>query len=279
MTIIVRCDECGNRYRIRDERAGKSVKCQDCGHIITIPAADDEQPRSADGTTMYRHEFRNREFEPALGDEENIELISEHIECHVGPVEMVFHELVSDLVHIDLHWVAATEDRPYHTLVTSGMSDRAMVTPDEAAGFQYAELAMCLPPEWPLSQEAFEDERNYWPLRLMKQLARLPHEFETWLSVGHTVPNGDPAAPYSQDTELCCALLLPTIQLGEDFHQLTADGRDIYFYNVFPLYVEEMQFKLNRGLDALFDRMDKGGLSDILDLRRRNVCRKRFWLF
>ena len=39
------------------------------------------------------------------------------------------------------------------------------------------------------------------------QLARLPHEFQTLLWQGHTVPNGDPALPYARNTKLCGALV------------------------------------------------------------------------
>jgi hypothetical protein len=57
-----------------------------------------------------------------------------------------------------------------------------------------AELVMALPAEWPLEQSELEDESNYWPLGLLKMLARLPHEFETFVWFGHTIPNGDPPA-------------------------------------------------------------------------------------
>lgn len=214
-----------------------------------------------------------------IGDEQKVAQISQHIERHVGPIEAVIHELTPDLLNIDLHWVAASDDRPYHTLVTSGMSHRAMMTPDEASGFQLAELVMCLPPDWPLGQETLSEGQSSWPLQLLRQLARLPHEHQTWLSVGHKVPNGDPAEPYAPETQLCGTLLLPTAQLGEAFHRLKTDQQDIYFYNVFLLYAEELELLNRKGLDALLNRIDGRGLSDVLDLQRPNIGRKRFGLF
>ncbi len=48
----------------------------------------------------------------------------------------------------------------------------------------YAELMIDLPPEW-LVQD--DDENNYWPIRWLKILARLPIDSDTWLGYGHTI--------------------------------------------------------------------------------------------
>lgn len=280
MTIIVKCFECDKRYRCPDERAGKRFKCKNCETILTIPEPD-QPPRSDDGTAILRHEARARDFEIAGGDENNIEAISNHIERHIGPVEMVFHELISDLVHIDVHWVKPTEERPFHTLVTSGMSDMPMTVPDELAQLQFAELLVTLPEDWKIDQASFEDEQWYWPVRLLKTLARLPHEYETWLGIGHTVPNDDPPEPYADSTALCGALIVPPITLDEEFHELESPDKGIInFYSVMPLYEEEMNFKLSKGLDKLLTRLEKHSILDIIEIDRTNTCRKkRFGLF
>ena len=281
MTIIVKCFECDKRYRCPDKRAGKRFKCRECETILTVPEPD-EPPRTDDGTAILRHEARNRDFEIAAGDEQNIEAISDHIEQHIGPVEMVFHEIMSDIVHIDVHWVEPSIDRPFHTLVTSGMSDLPMTVPDELHDNQYAELMITLPDDWKIDQTSFEDERWYWPIRLLKQLARLPHEYETWLGIGHTVPNGDPADPYHSSTNLCGALIAPSITVADDgFHQLESlDKGIIRFFSVVPLHREEMNFKLSKGLDQLLLKLEQHQVTDVIDIDRINTCRKkRFGLF
>lgn len=280
MTIIVKCFECEKRYRCPDERAGKRFKCRECETILTIPEPD-EPPRSDDGTAILRHEARDRDFEMVTGDEQNIEAISDHIERYIGPVESVFHEIISDLVHIDVHWVKPTNDRPFHTLVTSGMSDLPMTVPDELAELQFAELLVTVPADWKIDETSFEDERWYWPVRLLKGLARLPHEYETWLGVGHTVPNDDPPEPYDDSTQLCGALITPPITLDEEFHELECLGKGIInFYSVMPLYSEEMDFKLSKGLDKLIPKLEKHKITEVIDINRVNTCRKkRFGLF
>ena len=165
--------------------------------------------------------------------------------------------------------VAPTAERPYHTLITSGMSDLPMTTPAGADLPRYAELIISLPPEWRLTQEAFNDERNYWPIRLLKTLARLPHEHETWLGFGHTIPhNGDPAEPYAKNTELCSRLLSQPQLIPEPALGITVDDeKTIWFYSVVPLYRDEMEFKLKKGSDALFKLLEVHEVNEVLNIR------------
>jgi predicted Zn finger-like uncharacterized protein len=276
MTLSIRCESCGAGYKVPEERLGKRVKCKHCGEIFLIQrGAVPEEPSeySEAGTPIYRHTARQKEFTPVAGDANSIEAISNHIEAHLGPVAGVFHEIVSDLVHIDVHLVGPTPERPFHTLVTSGMSDLPMTVPEGAEDFRFAELLICLPEEWPLTQEAFEDEQHYWPVRLLKTLARLPHEYDTWLGWGHTVPNGDPARPFAPGTDLCCGLLLQPLLIPDDFVELTMpDGRVVHFLALVPLYREEMEFKLKHGTEALLERFEAAEVCELLDVHRPNVC-------
>jgi len=144
--------------------------------------------RSTSGSPIYRYGPRTKPFEVAI-DNPDMERIQQHIEKHIGEVAMVYHELISDLVHIDIFWIKPTPNRNFHTLITGGMSARPMKAPPQAKEFQYAELLVCLPPEWSLDEEAFKDERYYWPIRQLKMLARFPHEYDTWLWYGQYTEN------------------------------------------------------------------------------------------
>ena len=232
-----------------------------------------EQPeRSDSGAPIWRHQPRNKPFEPAAGDADAIDRIDAHIRQHVGPVALVFHEVVSDLVHIDVHMVEPTAERPYRTLVTSGMSDRPMAAPEGQEAYRFAELVLCLPPDWPVTQEAFADENNYWPVRWLKLLARLPHQYDTWLFWGHTVPHGDPPTPFADNTDLCCALLLWPALFDEGFRALeVSPEKTIHFLSLVPLYREETDLKLRAGVETLLERFG-GKVTELLDVRRRNFC-------
>jgi hypothetical protein len=232
----------------------------------------DQPERTGAGDPIYRHQSREREIEPTAGDAQNIECISEHVKRHVGPVDWVFHEILSDIVHVDVHVVAPTPERNFRTLVTSGMSERPMHTPRQARHLAYAEVMLCLPPDWPLTQADFADESNYWPVRWLKMLARLPHQYETWLAVGHTVPNGDPARPFAPNTRLCCALLMEPVLFGLEFRELELEERTIHFLSFVPIYKEEMDLKLREGYGPLRDRLAEAGVTELLDVKRRNTC-------
>jgi hypothetical protein len=203
---------------------------------------------------FLRHTKESRRRQ-SHGDTELIDAIDAHVQRHLGPVAEVVHQIDSPWVHVDVHCVEPTEERPWHTFVTSGMSERAMATKNP--GLQYAELVLSLPPTWPLREE-------HWPLSLLQDLAELPHRFETLLGTGHTIPNGDPPQPYAPDTSLCCALIGPALLVPDEFEHLTAAGRDISFLGVIVLTAAEMQLKLDQGLDALFDKLDEAEVSELL---------------
>lgn len=244
--------------------------------------SDDKQKEfSESGSPIYRHDSKEVEFEGVTTiDEEAKEKLEEHIETHVGVINMAFHEIISTHVHIDVYHVAPTEERPFHVLITHGMSDRPMSTPEECEQWRYAELMCFLPNEIELTEEGIKDHHNFWAIENLKYLARFPHVYDTWLGHGHTLQNGDPIEPYTNETELCASLLLPTIMLPKEFSTLNVrDDKTIYIYNVFPIYLEEVNYKMKHGVDALLDKFDQYGLSDVYDIHRVNTCKKKWFPF
>jgi hypothetical protein len=238
---------------------------------------------SAGGSRIYRHEAATDGVpEIAHGDGELIDAVSEHVERHIGTVDDVFHELISPTVHLDVLRVSPRDERPWHTLVTCGMSVRPMSAPEPDLAF--AELTLALPPDWPVAQEAWEDERHYWPIRLLKFLGRLPHEYDTWLGEGHTIPNDDPPQPYAPGTALCGAVVAPALLVPEGFRVLQRPAGSVRFLGVVALHGAEMDFKLAKGADALYDRLDAADVSELVDpgrpstvepRRRRGLFRRR----
>lgn len=228
------------------------------------------EERSKSGGRVLRHETP-AEQRLAAGDAGLVSAVSDHVEKHFGPIGHVLHELVSPYAHIDLHVVEPRPERPIYTVVTSGMAERPML------GGVYAELMLALPPTWPKHGDPeFEAEEAYWPFRLLKTLARLPHEYETRLWEGDTVPNFDPPEPYAPNTKLCGALIGPMVlpdQEGAEVFEY--DGREIRLFAVWPLHKDEMQVKLDDGLDRLLDLMDEARLLEIVDPDRPSVVPRR----
>jgi hypothetical protein len=246
--------------------------------------ADDDEI-SPGGSAILRHRQSPRGWSPpqSLGGEDEIEA---HFARYFGQAESVFHEIVSDLVHIDVHVVRPTEGRPWWTLFTTGMSAMPMTVPEGAEPFAYGELVLLLPPEWRVdligvTPPAADLERWYWPIRWLKTLARLPHEHQTWLGMGHTVPNGDPPQPFADNTKMCCWMLVPPVMVPEEARAATlSDGRVVNVYCLHGLYVEEVSLKLNQGAGALLDAFDAAGVTDVLRPDRPPAVRKKlFGLF
>ncbi|MCD8279004.1 suppressor of fused domain protein, partial [Enterocloster citroniae] len=152
---------------------------------------------SKGGSPIYHYdEKKDKEWRPpqAYGE------YGEEITRHFGALfpdreEFVFHEILSDLVHIDVNIMRPREDKPYYVMYTTGMSDLPMTLPEEIAhreDLKYGELFMFLPKEWNPGETGQLDsdipDSQYWPIRLIKYLARFPHEYGTWLDWGHTIP-------------------------------------------------------------------------------------------
>ncbi len=231
-----------------------------------------EREGSGSGAEFLSHQAEERDWQAPEHEARNLEDIERHLERFVGPVETVLHELVPDRVHLDLLMVPPAKDRPYHVIVTSGMSDLAMNVPEDMAEFARAELMIELPGDWPISQEAFQDENNYWPLRWLKQVGRLPHDFGTWVGWGHSIPNGDPAETIA-DTRFTGVCLAPPYWLDAEFFQLkSSSGDTVCFYDLVPVYAEEMQLKLDEGFGALEERFERDDIGFVLDVDRRNVA-------
>lgn len=229
-----------------------------------------EPEHAPDGTPIYRYNEPVPESGLAHGDEALIEAISEHIERHIGPVHMVGHEILSEYVHIDVHHVLPTEERPFHVLVTSGMSERPMRTPPEI-GPRRLELIVCLPPDWPMS-----DERGAWPQGWMRRLARFPHQFGTWLGAGHTIPNGDPAEPLGPGTRLSGWMLMVPLLLPDAVQALALPSGDrVGFLALIPLHAEEMDLKLRHGMESLLERLAAAGVTELIDPDRPSVVEPR----
>ena len=194
--------------------------------------------------------------EPELYTEEEMSVVEQHIKNTFGEFENVFHELVSPDIHVDICVVPPSEERDYYTLVTMGMGAHRMNVPEELAEYKLerAELAIALPPDWKLDEGSMKDERWYWPFRLLKVLARLPISSDTWLGFGHTMGK---QSPFAENTALCGALLVGPQDIvwnGGEVCTLPG-GEEVNFYQVIPLYQEELEYKLEHDADTLIEQM------------------------
>ncbi|MFR1195840.1 MAG: suppressor of fused domain protein, partial [Oscillospiraceae bacterium] len=226
---------------------------------------DDSCDHSDNDDTQDEEEFSN----PEVYTEEEMEAVEAHIQQYFGKFENVFHELSSPDIHVDICVVPPSGDRDYYTLVTMGMGAHRMNVPEELAEYKLerAELAIALPGNWKLKREDLKNERWYWPIRLLKALARLPIASDTWLGFGHTM---DKEEDFAKDTKLCAAILTGP-QDTEDGSEvcILPSGEEVNFYQVIPLYRDELEYKLAHDADALLDKMN--GISFVVEPDRQDA--------
>lgn len=244
---------------------------------------DDE--RTEGGDRIYRYgETPERSFELPEMDSEALEKIEKHYEHHFGKSPGVYHEILSELLHIDVHVFPPTPERACYVLATTGMSDRPMPgTPPENVELAHAELLIYLPPDWPLFKNTWEftrDDAGYWPVAALKFLARMPHEYGSFLSWGHTIPNGPDAAPIGESTKMGCWCLLSPAFVPEEAASLEIrPGKNVHFFQIVPLYREEMGIKLKHRMEGLLGLLEKAKISHeqffILNPSRPNAAAPR----
>ena len=179
-----------------------------------------------------------------------------YIEETFGDFDVVYQDMEGTDINVDIIVVPPDEQENYYKLITMGAGAYEMDIPEEIQHYELsrAEYIIYLPPQWELD---YESEEAYWPIRMLKDVARLPINGQTWLADGHTVYHSDDKEPFANNTNLNSVVLLR--RCDYDFtplHFRFSNGEKINFYQLFPLYQEELDYKWDNGLEAMMDLFD-----------------------
>ncbi len=217
---------------------------------------EDQQPEdveySAGGSRIHRYsggEFDNPEIRVPPEEHHDFQQKRERVFDSVfGDSENVFHEVLPLFPHIDVYVHAPTEQRDFYTLVTGGMSNDRMTLPQGVpTDFARAELVFyCNEPKPEYAE-------------LLRKLAHFPHDNRTWLSYGHTMPNGQPPEPIFENPQLDTLILLGSIVAPDSTfeEQLSLNGDPVNLLWLLPISTPECQYKLDHGADAFYEILDK----------------------
>lgn len=217
-----------------------------------------------------QYTYREAKYDGTQCDLANLNCIQNHIAEHIAPVDWVWGEIASSLVHIDVLVIEPSSDRPFFTLVTSGMSQKPMKTPlPEVSQCKYSELVLCLPPNWSFGEAEIREDRNFWPISMMKMIAHFPHLHDTWVWSTQTIHNQQ---PYDESVPFSGAMLIQASPFGEDFHLMKTERVEpTVFHSLIPLHQSELNYYIQHGAQPLLDKLVQQKLSLIIDTNRPSV--------
>lgn len=176
-----------------------------------------------------------------------------HYESHIGPIDQpVMHTKEARVPQIDVYQFPPTEERPYWTLITGGMGDaRQPVLQDDQEGMHSRAEIM-----------VYVHEPQQWMFDVLKNLAELPFQSETFLHWHHTVPNGQPMT--AGPSQLTSFFFLPPYFESEEFDTMKIDGDGVNILWLVPITEAEREFAVANGSQALEDLMVEQELDPVI---------------
>jgi hypothetical protein len=213
--------------------------------------------------------------------DEHIDCLTNHLAKYFKGDEItVFHEIVSLDFHLDVYFIKPV-NRDYNILLTSGMSLLEMIVGSEIknrSDYLFAELMVLISKELDFSQVYTGNEKNSWVISMLKQTARFPHHNDTFLAIGQTIQATENMEPYSNETNYVGCAILPSVTLESEFTEFNCGDNKINIYSLFPMYKNELDYKIQNGYAGFVDLLTKGRPKEIIDNKRKNlISNKGFW--
>lgn len=200
------------------------------------------------------------------------EALLDHVTEHIGTVEGII-DVPTPLGAVGVMHVAPTESKPWHALITSGLSSAPMTLPEDVDDVpRLAELMVALPPDWPVDGAGLSRPATAWPIRVLASIATFPAQSGSWLGPGHTLPNGDPPQPFVNGLDFCGVLIAPALTVPPEARHFNGPFGAVGLYGLVPVFAREMEFKLEQGAPALLHRFDEKGVNELLEVRRPAVA-------
>lgn len=224
--------------------------------------------KTPDGSNIIRHDTVERQFgltgKSTAGFTQAREAAYERL---FGEALSVSHELLPQVPHIDVYTFKRTfkrsqGDQIVYALVTGGMSDLEMNLPRAAA--------KDVPRRVELIFYCAEPREEY--IDTLRWVAHFPHDSKSWLGHGHTMPNGNPPAPFWGSTELDTLLFMPSIVTKDQTlpSELKLSGEPVHFLWLVPLTTAECNLKLEKGFEAILDLFQQHRHPHVFDPHRKS---------
>lgn len=172
-----------------------------------------------------------------------------------------------------------SSDRDFHLLYTDGIREHKMTIPEDYSGPKRCELYFCLPYYWKWDEEHMKNPNFNFPLTWIKRIMDVPIERDTFIGVGHTFPAGTPPQPLCELTAQKAFVLAEPKKAKQVFEVVEDEQGKIPFFAIVPLYKQELDYKHLNGSVKFFERMNKMGFDEEVDVSRTPFKLKRFLFF
>ena len=177
-----------------------------------------------------------------------------------GPVTRTFYDIGGDSPRLDVAVAEPSPGRDFYTLATVGMGANAMNVPRELRehNHAFAELTVCLPPDWDLMHDT-------WPFYMLQETARLPFTRDDLLGVGNAYHG-----PMLRGSGFSALLVTPAASRpGVSTRLMLPGGKIVNFYLLLPLYEEEWREIVdNNSAFGFWERYARRGGSVVVDPER-----------
>jgi len=179
-----------------------------------------------------------------------------HYERFFGPItQQVMHSTDSKSVHVDIYTFTPTAERPFYTLITGGMSDLRQNVPETSNAAPRTEIML------------YARETKGWMYNVLKGLAEMPFDCNTFLSYRHTVPNGMPMT--AEPSLLTSYFLMQPYFESKGFTPMPIDGEKADILLMIPITEAERDFAVKKGSEALLTLFFEQDFDLVIDEQRQ----------
>ncbi len=195
--------------------------------------------------------------------------ITDFIEANFGEIASIGHETISECVHLDLAVIEPTEERDYYTICTIG-AGAYFAEVEESQRYdawlrEYNEYIIYLPSDWNVDKSGGAKEKDWWPFRWLKNIARMPAQMGDYFALGHIIEVEDELKEWSEIKAFFFDYPLP--DMAEETVFTTSTGRTIGFLQLVPIGKEEVDFYSQQlGYDANAEHFYGVNMEDAADM-------------
>ena len=219
---------------------------------------------------IFKKRKKSKANQKYLYTEQEIDEYVTFMEKNFGKRDIILPEFFSTDIQLDIIIIPPTKDNDFYKLITLGMGAFKMNVPDEKKEdeLEYAELIMYLPADWNMNSA---EDNNYWPIQIMKTIGKLPVTNHSWIGYGYTAHNDDEGSCFAENTKFNTMLLLYAYNMNHEKLELhLSSGKKINFYQMFPIYQEELDLIKKTSLEHVLGLFTEHDITPVLNIKRSN---------